>query len=393
MRENKPLDQHHITLTEEVNKKLELYVDLVDTEISGWGKADFDQEKGEWRVTDIKIFKQTVHGTETALDGDTIGQFTTELVKAKEDPSKWCVWWHSHVNMAVFWSGQDMQTIMNQSNQDVLVSIVTNKRREFKGRIDVFKNKVINTAHGDIAVTKSYPFIDDVDVFIETSEADEELKQTIAAEIKEKVTKSATYGYDIGKYNTHRQDTLGLAAGHQSNDPYEDSYGYNKPYRFDMDNDNDNAPAYADTLKSDYEEYKAEVQVAAQLASTGYADEDPEDIFIPANIRSLVRKDYYAKYKDQNKLSENDKIEARALSHSPWDEIMADLTEKRNDITIEMWTSVTELSDLIIEVKILRYALYLKATEELNSNTQLSAEEKRIRQEYLRNYQLNNAHA
>lgn len=63
--------------------------------------------------------------------------------------SKWStranVWWHSHVNMGVFWSGQDDATIEALGRTyPWLISIVVNKKREYKARMDYFYPTRIN---------------------------------------------------------------------------------------------------------------------------------------------------------------------------------------------------------------------------------------------------------
>jgi hypothetical protein len=59
------------------------------------------------------------------------------------DPSEWRLWWHSHVNFQAFWSGTDTDTIddfdTEEDKGNWFLSIVGNKKGEYKTRLDVFK--------------------------------------------------------------------------------------------------------------------------------------------------------------------------------------------------------------------------------------------------------------
>ena len=126
-----------IILTCEVAKKLAAYVDLTDGEISGLAKSHV--EEGDIIVDDILLFKQVCSGTTTDLDDEAQALALMKMMADGENPEEWNVWWHSHVNMAVFWSGQDEKCIKDHmTTHSHLVSIVTNKRGEFKSRLDIF---------------------------------------------------------------------------------------------------------------------------------------------------------------------------------------------------------------------------------------------------------------
>jgi len=83
------------------------------------------------------IFDQVVTGSSTELSSQDIAKFLNEYISAGKDPSTLKFWWHSHANMDVFWSGTDNSTI-NRFSSDWLVSMVSNKRGQFKVRFDVF---------------------------------------------------------------------------------------------------------------------------------------------------------------------------------------------------------------------------------------------------------------
>ncbi len=161
-----------IVIKNEALQKMRAYVASVTTEISGLGRAKFDQSTGIWYVDDVKIFEQEVSGAETEMNTEMIAKFITELVRADENVEDWCVWWHSHADMGVFWSGTDTDYMNNSRAGDVLLSIVTNKKGEYKARIDIHKYGI---------------FQDNLPLSIEMFS--QEVLDEVIAEVEQKVTK------------------------------------------------------------------------------------------------------------------------------------------------------------------------------------------------------------
>lgn len=156
----------------EAYTKMFHYIDAVTTEISGFGKVSVDKNNNII-VEDVKIFKQTVSSAETELDDTALSNFLMELVESKEDPYKWKLWWHSHANMGVFWSGTDIATMTKLGlNNDWQISIVGNRKHELKCRVNIYK-----------------PFhyhADNLDWEVESMES--KIPQEILDEVKEKVS-------------------------------------------------------------------------------------------------------------------------------------------------------------------------------------------------------------
>jgi len=117
--------------------KLDKFVHLVDTEISGMAKSKLDKEKNII-ITDFMIFNQEVTETNTLIDDESQAKHLNELMKNNEDTNDWNIWWHSHCDMGVFWSTTDDKTIENTTNQSYLISLVVNKKMEMKARLDIF---------------------------------------------------------------------------------------------------------------------------------------------------------------------------------------------------------------------------------------------------------------
>jgi len=93
-------------------------------------------------------------------------------------------WFHSHVNFAVMWSGDDNDTIVSSLKVfgDFCLSIVMNKQGEYRIRIDEFDSK------GNI---RSF---DDLKYII-LLKGDEVLEQRCVLDIKQKVTQSMFSSY------------------------------------------------------------------------------------------------------------------------------------------------------------------------------------------------------
>lgn len=113
------------------------YAKGCDLEISGFGHYTFDGK----RIVIEEIFPlmpQTCTGTETEMLRETM----TRLAESKYS-SRTNFWWHSHVNMQVFWSSVDKDCIQGLGGRETvlknMLSLVVNKRYEYKMRFDYYK--------------------------------------------------------------------------------------------------------------------------------------------------------------------------------------------------------------------------------------------------------------
>jgi hypothetical protein len=90
-------------------------------------------------VTDVFIFKQESSSGGTDIEGADLGAGIFELLGAGVDPEKIKLWWHSHGNMGVFFSGTDtntMDTNPNLTGSPFFISIVGNKAHDYNVRFD-----------------------------------------------------------------------------------------------------------------------------------------------------------------------------------------------------------------------------------------------------------------
>ncbi len=127
-----------LILTPQAHLKLKYYTELVDGEVSGMAKSTINKNK-DIIVKDVIIFKQEISSSSTIIDDEAQAKFLNDLMKKNETLEDWNIWWHSHADMSVFWSTTDDTTIENHVGiQNYLISLVTNKKNEYKARLDIF---------------------------------------------------------------------------------------------------------------------------------------------------------------------------------------------------------------------------------------------------------------
>lgn len=104
------------------------YVDKATGEVSGLGRVQ-KTTNGDLMVTKVYLLDQENTGSSTDLDEDAVAKL---MYESREDEGDLNFWWHSHVNMGVFWSGTDMETIRQFGKNGYLLSTVFNKKNEHR---------------------------------------------------------------------------------------------------------------------------------------------------------------------------------------------------------------------------------------------------------------------
>ncbi len=102
-------------------------------EIGGMALLEQDED-GDWWIVEPTILKQTVTGSNCNLDAEELSKYYT--TEAMENPDVRFVWWHSHANMGVFWSGTDTNTMDADKSIDWSVALVINAKGEYKVRVN-----------------------------------------------------------------------------------------------------------------------------------------------------------------------------------------------------------------------------------------------------------------
>ncbi len=183
-----------ILLPMNLRNKIQFIVDNCDKEVSGLGTVVFDKEENAYRVTDICLLDQEVGAAHTDIDDNAVAQAVYETRDAEGELA---FWWHSHVNMDVFWSGTDRNTMESIGKNGLCVAVVFNKKDEMRGAI--------------VMAPKNYPAytIDDVEIEIEY-EYDFDT-EGLLAEMKEKVREKKwtqhTYPNYSDQYNKDDKNT------------------------------------------------------------------------------------------------------------------------------------------------------------------------------------------
>lgn len=122
-----------IVISSNLFAKINEYALQCPVEISGFGSI-IHNSRGDLEVNELfPLLPQTCSGEETDPD-------LTDLVCSPYS-IRVGLWWHSHVNMPCFWSPTDLKCIesLGSTNIKYLLSIVVNKRGEYKARFDYFK--------------------------------------------------------------------------------------------------------------------------------------------------------------------------------------------------------------------------------------------------------------
>lgn len=120
-------DNIKVEIDREVYEKIMHWIDKAPGEVSGLGKVEL--QDGVFMVTSAILLEQENTSVTTDIDGAAVAKAMYEL---KDEPGKLNWWWHSHVNMDVFWSGTDVETIHELGKHGWFTATVLNKRRDMK---------------------------------------------------------------------------------------------------------------------------------------------------------------------------------------------------------------------------------------------------------------------
>lgn len=100
---------------------------------------------------DVRLFDQICTAASTDIDQQALAKFLV----AHDQPENVRLWCHSHGNLQVFWSQQDDSCIEGLANDTFLLSLVVNKKREMKCRLDIWKP--VRVTLDDLEVTVRLP--------------------------------------------------------------------------------------------------------------------------------------------------------------------------------------------------------------------------------------------
>jgi hypothetical protein len=159
-----------------VKEKINHWVKMAQGEVSGLGLVEEINDLGlirGYRVTDVFLAEQSCNGSGTVISPESGAKLMIELEMMGIDTGKLKLWWHSHADLGVFWSGTDDETISGFRPQDYFISLVVNKDGKSLCRLDIFKP--IRLSIEDVRT----------DVIIPGLGLEEECKKEFAEKVKE----------------------------------------------------------------------------------------------------------------------------------------------------------------------------------------------------------------
>jgi len=121
-----------ISIPQDVHDKIIHWVNKSDKEVSGFGKVEIDKKTGVFKIIDAFLLEQEVGSAHTDICSKALSKLMFESKDSKGD-LRW--WWHSHVNMDVFWSAQDRETILDLGKQGWITASVFNKSEEVRSAV------------------------------------------------------------------------------------------------------------------------------------------------------------------------------------------------------------------------------------------------------------------
>jgi len=104
----------------------------------------YQDEDGDWIVTDPVILKQKVTGSTCDLDQEALADYYCKAAKKHGKKNFRFCWWHSHHTMGVFWSATDIKGINEYSDGDLSFALVVNLKRENKFRASMWQPVVMH---------------------------------------------------------------------------------------------------------------------------------------------------------------------------------------------------------------------------------------------------------
>lgn len=181
-------------------------------------------EEGDYIISEPEILEQEVTGGTTEMTREAVADYYVKAAMKHGNNVRF-LWWHSHANMAAFWSGTDTNTMKEYKSGDWSAFLVVNIRGEYKFRICVW-NPI--QAHEDIEINILGQKEASVPKYIKDSvnKLCKEPSTSIVNISKGKQTSLYTrnnnnYNYHYGSYNMF------------SNDDARDIYSYNHSFESD----------------------------------------------------------------------------------------------------------------------------------------------------------------
>lgn len=136
--------QIRVTMSWLTHAKIRHWMKTAGTdEVSGFGKVV--RLDGHLHVRDAFLIKQENTGGSTDIDPEDMAR---TMYRTKDEPGDLNFWWHSHHNMAAYFSGTDDDTIKQFGKNGWILATVFNHRDEHK--TSLFVNEPTNILIEDL---------------------------------------------------------------------------------------------------------------------------------------------------------------------------------------------------------------------------------------------------
>jgi hypothetical protein len=179
-----------VIIPKKVRQTIQAYVDNYHQEISGVGYVKV--VNGNAVITKVLLPKQKCTPTSTDLDEDDLGTLLgMSIMPDNIQYGELKFWWHSHVDMGVFWSGTDNDTMKKFGKHGWIVASVFNKKKEVRSAY----------MQGGVEGLPSI-FVDNVDTVTPEDTLSKEEIDAIKKEIDEKVQKPVFTSLYTGMNNS-----------------------------------------------------------------------------------------------------------------------------------------------------------------------------------------------
>lgn len=135
MKDDFKIKMPRIRFPEGVWKRLWAYIEACPDEVGGLGLIE--ARENALVVSEIFLLEQEVTAGTTDLDPSAVARLQCGLMERETDPGALRFWWHSHADSPCYWSPVDQRTIGKLSSADYCLSLVGNRKREHRLRLDV----------------------------------------------------------------------------------------------------------------------------------------------------------------------------------------------------------------------------------------------------------------
>lgn len=125
---NKP----KVTIDPIAYQRIITWVDAANIEVCGLGRIIHLPDEARYHVATTYLPEQISSASETEATALGIAQVDYE---SRHDPGNLNFRWHSHVNMAAFWSATDIECIRSTGAEWFTLHLVINKKREYRAAL------------------------------------------------------------------------------------------------------------------------------------------------------------------------------------------------------------------------------------------------------------------